>query len=82
MKLSDNTPEEDRLYVLQERDGDYLAGLEGTGWDTVPFEFKWTKDKAKAQRYSWQELNGKGPTITLMRRVMQGHAGATAIRVR
>jgi hypothetical protein len=81
-RLSEAVPLEQRLYVVQDRDGDYLREVIATDWETVPFEFRWTKHIHLAARYCDDELNSKTDAVSLMQRVIHGHSGARQIRVR
>jgi hypothetical protein len=79
--LSKHAPLERRLYVVRDRDGDYLCQTISTGLETVPLEFQWTPHRHLATRYTNEELNSRFDTVSLMQRVIHGHAGAEQIRV-
>lgn len=70
------------LFVVRDRDGDYLSAVISTDWETVPLEFRWTKDIALAKQFCGDELNSKTDAVSLMQRIIHGHAGAQQIRVR
>jgi hypothetical protein len=81
-RLSESVPIEQRLYVIQDRDGDFISDVVETEWTTVPLTFKWTKDFEAAKRFSSDQLHARGATITLAQRIIQGHGGTRQIRVR
>lgn len=77
---SDETPEE-RFFIVQDRDGHFVADVVETEWTTVSLAFKWTKKRHLAKCFSEEQLHAKGASLTLMQRIIRGHAGAESIEV-
>jgi hypothetical protein len=46
------------LYLLRDRDGDFVERIEDFGTATVKYHFAFTKDRAKARRFTHDELWG------------------------
>jgi hypothetical protein len=46
----------DRRYVLRDRDGDYVQSVEASETTTVKTHFTFTRDRAKAQCFTYDEL--------------------------
>lgn len=68
-------------YILQDKDGDYVSAVEGHISETVHSHFIFTKERAEAKLFSfndlWNPLNihGTGEEFT------KGFAGGKAIKV-
>jgi hypothetical protein len=64
-----------RVFVLQERGGDFFAGWESTPWETVKRTAKW--DKSKGLEIKGADLNKSGyPEL------VAGFGGIRLVRVR
>lgn len=81
-KLSELVPLEDRKYILQDRDNDYVLDVKPTGLDTVKLHFTWTKDRDKARLFSYEDLWWKLATTCIGVHFSAGFAGGKAVRVK
>jgi len=65
---------ESENFYLVDRDGDFVTKVESTGWETVKFHFKFTKDRAKAKAFLGRDLFGRG--AQLLQLFIQGFGGS------
>lgn len=68
-------PLEDRIYVLQARDGDFVSKVESTGLETVKTFFSFTKDQEKAKKFSIDDLFSRLATTPIGIEFICGFAG-------
>jgi hypothetical protein len=81
---------DERLYVVQDRDGDYLERIKGTSHATSKWQFFWTRDRAKAAVFSYEELCVRGPEVlsakeqdkSLLMNLTVGHSGVKMVRIK
>lgn len=71
-----------KVYLVRDRDGSYISDVVATGLETVPLEFQRTQQRRLAKRFRGDELHSDTATVSLMQRILRGHAGAKQIRVR
>lgn len=71
-----------REYIVQDRDGHFLAAIESSKYETVKFFFRWSKHRKDALQMKAADLWARGDATCMMLRLAQGHAGCKAIRVR
>jgi hypothetical protein len=81
-ELSDAVPLSQRLYILRDRDGDYVYAVESGETETIKVHFVFTKDRSKAQRFSYDELWSLYATTSVGGEFTHGFGGGTAERVR
>jgi hypothetical protein len=52
----DNRPLSKRLYVVSDRNGDFVADVWPTAWQTINLHVEWTNDVNLAKCYTLEEL--------------------------
>jgi hypothetical protein len=67
-----------RHYVVRDPDGDYLCQIEPTGWATVKYDYRWTKDLSNARVFGYDELFRSELAADLM----HGYSGLSMLRSR
>lgn len=72
---------EDQRYVLQDRDGDYVKEVKGTGLETVKLQFFFTKNKDEAKRFTFDDLWWKLATTCVGGHFTAGFGGGKAVEV-
>jgi hypothetical protein len=68
-------------YILQDRDGDYVKHVEGYLSETVHSHFIFTKDKAEAKLFSYNDLWSPLNTHGTGEEFVRGFSGGKAIKV-
>lgn len=66
---------EDRVYLLQDREGDFVSKVTSTGLETTKLFFEFTKDKEKAKRFSFDDLFSRLATTSVGIEFSRGFAG-------
>lgn len=79
-EFPENDPR-DRRYIVQDRDGDYIERVESMDSETLKCHFIWTPKREKARIFTGAELWATGDAVCIMQRIVQGYAGARAIRI-
>jgi hypothetical protein len=69
-----------RRYLLADRDGDYVAAVEYTGWDTVKLRFVFTRDRARAMVFTHEDLFQRNATNPLGQAFVAGFSGSQLLR--
>ncbi len=72
---------DEALYILQDKDGDYVEEVQSTGLDTSKFHFVFTHDRAKARKFTELDLFWKQATNPIGTTFISGFAGAHVIKV-
>jgi len=68
-------------YILQDRDGDYVEKVESGDSETVKMHFTFTKDIAKAKRFSYNDLWSPLATTSIGGEFTHGFGGGRAIKI-
>ena len=68
-------------YILQDRDGDYVENVESGTGETVKMHFTFTKDIAKAKRFSYNDLWSPLATTSIGGEFTHGFGGGRAIKI-
>jgi hypothetical protein len=68
-------------YILQDRYGDYVEKVESGDTETVKMNFIFTKDIAKAKRFSYDDLWSPLATTSIGGEFTHGYGGGRAIKV-
>jgi hypothetical protein len=68
-------------YILQDRDGDYVENVESGDTETVKMHFTFTKDIAKAKRFTYDDLWSPLATTSIGGEFTHGFGGGKAIKV-
>jgi hypothetical protein len=68
-------------YILQDRDGDCVENVESGTTETVKMQFIFTKDIAKAKRFSYDDLWSPLATTSIGGEFTHGFGGGRAIKV-
>jgi hypothetical protein len=76
-----NKEQSEPLYILQDRDGDYVASTESSDTETVKIHFTFTKDKAKVKRFTANDLWSPLATTAIGIEFTTGFAGGKALRL-
>lgn len=69
-------------YILQDRDGDYVEKVESGTTETVKMHFTFTKDIAKAKRFSYNDLWSPLATTSIGGEFTHGFSGGRAIKMK
>lgn len=73
--------ENEALYILQDRDGDYVCGVDSGGSETVKLVFEFTKIKSKAAIFSYMDLWHPKATTSIGGEFTKGFGGGRAIKI-
>ena len=68
-------------YILQDRDGDYVEKVESGTTETIKMHFTFTKDIAKARRFSYDDLWSPLATTSIGGEFTHGFGGGRAIKM-
>ena len=68
-------------YILQDRDGDYVEKVDSGDTETVKMHFTFTKDIAKAKRFSYSDLWSPLATTSIGGDFTPGFSGGRAIKI-
>ncbi len=68
-------------YILQDRDGDYVEKVESGTTETVKMHFMFTKDIAKAKRFSYDDLWSPLARTSIGGEFTHGFGGGRAIKI-
>lgn len=76
-----DTDFENKVFILQDRVGDFVSQTESTGFETSKIKFTFTKDKNKAKHFTWNDLYSRLETTPLGIEFSRGYCGKV-IRVK
>jgi hypothetical protein len=80
-RLSDRTPLDQRSYILRDRDGDYVRRVISGDTETVKLHFEFTKDRALAEQFSYDDLWSPYANTSIGGEFTHGYGGGTAERI-
>ena len=66
-------------YILQDREGDSVEGVESTGLETVKWHFVFTKQKKSAKVFEYDDLFSRLATNPVGTEFLRGFAGGRVI---
>jgi hypothetical protein len=69
----------DKRYVLQDREGDYVREVEKTEWETVKVHFKFTKELGGAKIFTYDEILSRLATNPIGVQFIQGFSGGRIV---
>jgi hypothetical protein len=72
----------EQLFVLKDRDGDFVESVQGTGMETVKIHFTFTKVLENARVFTDQDLHWKQAVNPIGVTFISGFAGGRAIPLR
>lgn len=70
-----------RLYLLQDRDGEFVERVESTGNETVKLRFHFTSNEREARQFSFNDLFSPLAVTSVGGEFVRGYAGRL-VRVR
>jgi len=74
--------DDEALYILQDREGDYVSKVSSSGNEAIKLFFDFTKDRAKAKRFTASDLSAPMASSSFEHEFIRGYSGGRVIAVR